>query len=307
MDVTQIFCDLDDAGKKAKEEYQNTRPEAPKLPAWPSRLSLSEVMTILVMYHHITGYRSFKWFYRYYICSGSGRSLFPNRVSYSRFVELIPLALIPLINYSNNRIGYNTGISFVDSTKLTVCHNKRINSNKVFRNLAARGKSTMGWFYGFKLHLIINEKGEILAARVTPGNVDDRKPLPKMTKSLTGKLFGDKGYISKELTEKLLKGGLQLITPLKKNMQPKLIPLLDKLILRKRAIIETVNDLLKNNGNIDHSRHRSQVNFLVNIISGLIAYTYRESFPTINFSKPEREFISSSCRPLEPRELLLTC
>jgi hypothetical protein len=115
-------------------------------------------------------------------------------------------------------MGHNTGIAFVDSTKIVVCHNKRINSNKVFRELAARGKSTMGWFYGFKLHLIINEVGEILTAKVTPGNVDDRQPIPEMTESLTGKLFGDKGYISKKLTEKLLEGGLQLITPIKKRM-----------------------------------------------------------------------------------------
>lgn len=281
--------------------------QAPVSPVWPSKLGLSEVMTILVMYHHITGFRNFKSFYQLYICTGSGKKLFPNAVSYSRFVELIPLSLIPLINCSNNRMGHNTGIAFVDSTKIVVCHNKRINSNKVFRELATRGKSTMGWFYGFKLHLIINEVGEILTAKVTPGNVDDRQPIPEMTESLTGKLFGDKGYISKKLTERLLEGGLQLITPIKKRMQNKLIPLLDKLILRKRVIIETVNDLLKNNANIDHTRHRSPLNFLVNIISGLIAYTYREKFPTINFSEKDRELIATSCRPLEQGELLLTC
>lgn len=307
MDVTQIFCDFDDNCQNAEQVFKNTFPEADASPPWPSKLSLSEVMTILVMYHHITGFRSFKWFYIRYICSPShGKSLFPNAVSYSRFVELIPLALIPLINCSNNRIGHNTGIAFVDSTKIVICHNKRINSNKVFRKLAARGKSTMGWFYGFKLHLIINEVGEILSAKVTPGNVDDRRPIPEMTETLTGKLFGDKGYISKKLAEKLLEGGLQLITPIKKRMKNKLIPLLDKIILRKRAIIETVNDLLKNNANIDHTRHRSPLNFLVNIISGLIAYTYREKFPTINFSKKDRELIASSCRPLEQGELLLT-
>jgi hypothetical protein len=186
---------------KSGEEHKNICQESPK---WPSKLSLSEVMTILVMYHHLTGYRNFKRFYQLHLGGNQGRRLFPNVVSYSRMVELIPLTLIPLMNGSNNHVGYNTGISLVDSTKLIVCHNKRSNSNKVFRNLAARGKSTMGWFYGFKLHLIINEKVEILAARVTPGNVDDCKPILEMTKFITGKLFADKGYISKELTEKLL-------------------------------------------------------------------------------------------------------
>jgi len=131
----------------------------------------------------------------------------------------------------NTRVGSGTGISFVDyfvSTKIVVCHNKRINSNKVFKKLASRGQSTMGWFYGFKLHLIINKKGEILAGIVPP--VDDRQPIPSMTEGLTGKLFGDKGYISEKLTKLLLEGGLQLITPIKKNMQNKLIPLLDKIL-----------------------------------------------------------------------------
>lgn len=307
MDTTIIFCNFDDYCKNAEKVFQKNFPEAQQTPIWPSKLSLSEVMTILVMYHHITGFRNFKSFYKLYICSQHGNSLFPDLVSYSRFVELIPLALIPLVNFNKTRIGNGTGLAFIDSTRIVVCHNKRINSNKVFRKLAARGKSTMGWFYGFKLHLIINEIGDILACQVTPGNVDDRQPVPEMTKHLTGKLFGDKGYISQKLMKSLLEGGLQLITPIKKNMQNQLIPMLDKIILRKRAIIETINDLLKNNCNIDHTRHRSPLNFIVNLISGLVAYTYREKFPTINFSQKDRELLNEYCRPIEQGELLLSC
>lgn len=305
MDITHIFCDFDDFCQKAEETFEQRFPETQVPPSWPSKLSLSEVMTILVMFHNINGFRNLKSFYQFYIGSGYGSRLFPNAVSYSRFVELIPLTLIPLMTFINKRFRSGTGIAFVDSTKLVVCHNKRINSNKVFRKLAARGKSSMGWFYGFKLHLIINELGEILACQVTPGNVDDRQPIPVMTQSLTGKLFGDKGYISKELTQKLLEGGLQLITPVRKNMQNQLIPMLDKILIRKRAIIETVNDLLKNNAHIDHTRHRSPLNFMVNIISGLIAYTYRRQFPSINFSPEDREVLASTCRPLEQGEHLL--
>jgi len=305
MDTTQIFCDFDDFCQNAEKIFQKSFPEEPSIPAWPSKLSLSEVMTILIMFHHINGFRNFKSFYKFYICSAFVKCLFPNVVSYSRFVELIPLAWYPLLNLINTRMGSGTGIAFVDSTKIVVCHNKRINSNKVFRNLAARGKSTMGWFYGFKLHLVINEMGHILAAKVTPGNIDDRQPIPEITASLTGKLFGDKGYISEKLTELLLEGGLQLITPIRKNMRNKLVPMLEKIVLRKRAIIETVNDLLKNNAHLDHTRHRSPLNFIVNMISGLIAYTYREKFPSINFSQEDRELIASTCHPLEQNDSLL--
>ncbi len=306
MDITKLFCDFDDFCQNAEQTFKNSFPEAPNSPAWPSKFSLSEVVTILIWYHNINGFRNLKSFYKLYIETSYGRSLFPNVVSYSRFVELIPLGLIPLMNFMKTRIGSGTGISFVDSTKIVVCHNKRINSNKVFKNLAARGKSTMGWFYGFKLHLVINDKGEILACKVTPGNVDDRQPIPELTAGLTGKIFGDKGYISEKLTKLLLEGGLQLITPIKKNMQNKLLPLIDKIILRKRSIIETINDLLKNNCNIDHSRHRSPLNFMVNIISGLIAYTYRYKLPTLNFSLADRELLNECCIPIEKNVSLLS-
>ncbi len=132
----------------------------------------------------------------------------------------------------------------------------------------------MGWHYGFKLHLIINDKGELLAFKLTPGNVDDRKPVPEMTEGIFGKLFGDRGYISQKLFEELYAQQLQLITRYKKNMKQKLVRLIDKILLRKRALIETVNDQLKNIFQIEHSRHRSIWNFLVNLISELIAYSY---------------------------------
>ncbi len=148
--------------------------------------------------------------------------------------------------------------------------------HKVFAGLAAWGKSSLGWCYGFKLHLLINDVGDLLAFALTPANVDDRAPLPTLVQGLKGKLFGDRGYISQALFEQLLTQGLQLITKLRKNMQNKLMPLLDKLLLRKRALIETVVDQLKNIAQIEHSRHRCVPNFLVNLLAGLIAYTYQD-------------------------------
>ena len=139
----------------------------------------------------------------------------------------------------------------------------------------------MGWFFGFKLHLLINDKGELMAFKITAGNVDDRKPLPDLALHLAGKLIGDKGYISEELTHELLKKGLHLITRIKKNMKNKLLPLMDKLLLRKRAIIETVNDQLKNISQLEHTRHRSPWNFFVNVLGALTAYALQPKKPSI--------------------------
>ena len=143
----------------------------------------------------------------------------------------------------------------------------------------------MGWFYGFKLHLIVNEKGELLSTTLTTGNVDDRNRslMQTLTKNIIGKLFGDKGYLSNPLFKFLFKRGVQLITKLKKNMANQLMPLMDKLLLRKRALIESINDELKNMCQVEHSRHRSPTNFLVNLFSGLIAYTFFTKKPSIRY------------------------
>ncbi len=147
----------------------------------------------------------------------------------------------------------------------------------------------MGWFFGFKLHLVVNDQGELLAFCVTPGNTDDRKPVPEMVKELFGKLFGDKGYISQELFEQLFEQGLQLITHIRKNMKNKLVPIVDKLLLRKRAIIETINDQLKNISQIEHTRHRSVTNCMVNLLAGLAAYTHQDKKPSIDLSNLDIE------------------
>ena len=203
-------------------------------------------------------------------------------VSYSRFVRLMKRAVVPLLFYLKVNQGSCTGISFVDSTPIKVCHNRRIERHKTFKGLAARGKTTMGWFYGFKLHLVVNEHGEILTFQLTPGNVDDRKPVPFLAKDLFGKLFADRGYISQDLFTKLFQEDVLLITGIRKNMQNRLMPWVDKLLLRKRSIIETINDQLKNISQIEHSRHRSFVNFFVNLIAGLIPYCLQPKKPSLH-------------------------
>ena len=170
----------------------------------------------------------------------------------------------------------------MDATSLAVCKNPRIHSHKVFAGLAQRGKTSTGWFFGFKLHLIFNDRGELLNLLLTPGNMDDRKPVPKMVRKLFGKLFADKGYISKTLREELLRTfNVQLVTGIRSNMKNVLMPLIDKILLRKRAIVETIIDQLKNISQIEHSRHRSPINFLVNLICGLIAYCHQPKKPSL--------------------------
>ena len=250
------------------------------------RMTLSEIMTILIVFH-LSRYRSFKDYYVRYV-QVILKPYFPGLVSYNRFVELMPAAGIALAIFLKKcKLGKVTGIAFVDSTLLRICHNLRINRNKVFKGLAQRGKSSTGWFYGFKLHLIVNDRGEIIAFDMTAGNCDDRDMdlMNRLTAGLVGKLFGDKGYISAKLTENLAAKGVQLITNVRGNMKNKFVNLMDKVLLRKRWLIETINDELKNLCQIDHSRHRSPLNFVVNLLSGLVAYCYFPKKPSLKLGK----------------------
>ena len=216
------------------------------------------------------------------------RHFFPKVVSYNRFVELEKEVAIPLALFIKKvLLGKCTGISFVDSTPLRVCKNLRIHIYKTFKGIAQRGKCSMGWFFGFKLHLICNECGELLNFMITPGDIDDRKPLEykSFVEFMYGKLVGDKGYISKNLFQRLFVNGIQLITKLKSNMKGALMSLSDKLLLRKQAIIETVNDELKNIAQVEHSRHRTFDNFIVNLLGAIAAYCCFPKKPCINVTR----------------------
>jgi transposase len=244
------------------------------------QLHMSEIMTIIVYFHQMR-FRDFKTYYLGYVL-GHLRREFPHAVSYQRFVELMPAALGPLCAYLPTCYGRCTGISFVDATALAVCHNRRIGQHRVFRDLAQRGKTSLGWFYGFKLHLVINHQGELLACQVTPGNTDDRRPVPTLAARLWGRLFADKGYLSQSLMQELWQTRrLRLVTHLKRNMANRLLLLHDKLLLRRRALLETVFDQLKHLLHIDHTRHRSATNFAVNLVAGLVAYCHQPTKPSI--------------------------
>jgi hypothetical protein len=247
-------------------------------------MSDSEIMTILLLFHYGT-FKNFKHYYLHYI-GVHLKEYFPKQLSYNRFVAVEHRVFVPMMFFLNMVcFGKCIGITFIDSTKISVCHNKRIRRNKVFAGFAKTGKNSMGWFHGFKLHLLCNDKGELLSFCLTPGNVDDRDPktFKVLTKKLFGKLFGDKGYISSTLFDTLFNNGVHLITGMRNNMKNKLMSLYDKIMLRKRSVIETINDQLKNICAIEHSRHRAMHNFVMNLISALAAYCFFDKKPAIRF------------------------
>ena len=289
MCLVELYCTVDDFWKSFKQEWDKHLIDSGKSRRGPEpELTIPEMMTIVILFHQ-SDYRTFKHFY-HYVCSYLSKD-FPRLISYSRFVYLMKNIFVPLFAYLLHIRGTVTGIAFIDSTSIAVCHNKRITRNKVFKRLAKRGKTTSGWFYGFKLHLIINEKGEILAFQLTPGNISDVSMVETLSKGIFGKLFGDKGYISSKLAKSLLDQGLELFTSVRSNMKQRLMSLRDKILLRKRSIIETVNDQLKNISQVEHTRHRGIGNFLVNILGGIAAYCHQPKKPSLKMTSMDNNLL----------------
>jgi hypothetical protein len=287
--ITEIFCIADDFCKEFDREvkkHQMLSNDDKKHRNRPHEMSDSEIMTVLLCFH-FGSFRNFKHYYLFY----AGENLkneFPEQLSYSRFIQLEHKVMIPMILFLKLVcFGECTGITFVDSTKIAVCNNKRIKRNKVFKDLAKVGKSTMGWFFGFKLHLICNDKGELLNFCLTKANVDDRNinVFKVLSKNLFGKLYGDRGYISSSLFELLFNDGIHLVTGIKSNMKNRPMSLKDRILLRKRSVIETINDELKNICQVEHSRHGGTANFLMNLLAGLAAYCFFDKKPAIEFER----------------------
>ena len=279
-DITELFIYIDDFCKQYQLFFQTQTLPAMRKPTRIPGLTTSEIMTIVLLFHQSPA-KNFKFFYKSYL--QLYKSDFPNLPSYNRFIELQQqcLGYFHALLMILCAIAKHNGLSYLDSTPIPVCHNKRIYKHKVFNGLAAKSKSTMGWFFGFKLHLVINGKGELPNAMLTPGNVDDRVPVRQMTAKLTGLLFGDKGYIDQVLFRDLFERGIKLVTGIKKNMKNKLAILREKILLRKRSIIETVNGVLKKDFQISHTRHRSYVNGFIHIFSTLVAYVLKSKKPAI--------------------------
>ncbi|SFW17083.1 Transposase DDE domain-containing protein [Sinomicrobium oceani] len=299
--ITEIFYVIDEFCKefeKVTQKHRLVEDTGIKTRKRTSKLSDSEVMTIMVLFHY-KQFRNLKHFYLYYVQVHMKKD-FPQTVSYNRFIELQQQSVLPLALFLKTCcLGDCTGISFIDSTPLRVCHNKREKQHKVFKGTAAKGQCSLGWFFvpkafGIKLHLIINDKGEILDFMLTQGNVDDRDPLKNHNfhKRIFGKIYGDKGYIGKDLFEQLFIDGVHLVTKIRKNMKNCLMLLQDRIMLRKRALIETVNDELKNQCQVEHTRHRSFENFITNLLSGLVAYSFFDKKPALNLEVIDKRLVA---------------
>ena len=279
-DITELYVIVDDFCQQYAKYFNSQIFPRNHQPTRIPCLQISEIMTIILLFHQSPA-KNFKFFYKSYLTLY--QSEFPTLPSYNRFIELQQRCLghFHALLMILCALATRTGLSYIDSKPIPVCHNKRIYRHKVFKGLAAKSKSTMCWFFGFKLHLIINEKGELLNALLSPGNIDDRKPVRKMTTNLVGLLFGDKGYIDQNLFRELHENGLKLVTGIKKNMQNKLMLLQEKILLRKRSIIETVNGVLKEDFQLSHTRHRSFINGFIHIFSTLVAYVFKSNKPAI--------------------------
>ena len=277
--LVTIFCDIDDFCKHFEPlDEQRAITSTVKPRRRPTALSLSELMTVIV-YFHTSHDRHFNAYDRFHV-QAHLRPSFPHLVSDSRLVELMPRALVPLTAYLRTRRAKTAGMALIDSTSIAVCHPRRTRSHKVVDGLAQLGQTSMGWFDGFNLHLILHDQGELIACRLTPGHVDDRQPVRQLSQGLVGTLFGDRGDISNSLHEDLLEQGLDLITRIRKHMNNRLVSLFDKLMRRQRTLIESVNDQLKHISQIEPTRHRRVRHLMVNMVAGLIASTYDPTKPS---------------------------
>ena len=277
--VVEVFCFIDDFCQQVAAYFSSHPLPAGLEQRHPAgrkaALCESEVLTILVLYH-LSGFKCFEYFFERLVL-GELKSYFPKAVSYTHFLSPARQACLHALLLAQCRcsLSARTGHYYIDSKKLPVSDNRRIHSHKVFEGIAARGKSSTDWFFGLKLHLVINQQGELARFLLTPANVADnnQKVLGYLLKGLRGKCYGDKGYLS-SLLEELLEQGLHLVAKVRKNMKNMLLSLPDKFNLRKIGTIEAINDILMSVCDIDHSRHRNPTNVLVQILSGLSAYTF---------------------------------
>lgn len=295
--ITEIFCLVDDFCLQidnfiTKDVDSNNFLDFQPVDYSKFSIHPSEIITLLICFQH-SGFRNFKSFYLDFAMPYLS-TYFPTLPSYNRFVELQSMSIFH--NFFFTKLccmGQCDGISFIDSFKLAVCHNKRIHQNKVFADTAKRGHTSMGFFYGFKGHIVVNSKCEIIDFQLTTGNIadNDENILLKLCKHIFGKVYGDKGYIlNSEKFENFFNNGIQFISKIRSNMKNRLMNLNDKFMLNRRGIIETVIDQLKNICQIEHTRHRSPINFFNNFLSAIAAYSFKTEKPRLRTNKKSHTY-----------------
>jgi hypothetical protein len=282
--LIEIYVEVDDLLKAFEKWSEQKALGKLRHPTRTPGLSPSEIATIMIAYHH-SSYKCLEYYYKECIL-GSFHHCFPKAPCYGRFVPFeertFPLLFLVLMFKTSQSL--RTGYYFIDSKKLEVCHVRREKSHKVFKDFARKGKSSMGWFYGLKVHLVINHLGQIVSFLFTPGSTADnnKEVLQQMLKGLKGKCCGDKGYLT-TLFEHFYTLGLHLVVRPKCNMKSLSLPVVqqDVQLLKQRAVIESVNDILTTVCNLEHSRHRNPLHGIVNMLSALIAYQYLPTKPHI--------------------------
>lgn len=272
--LVHIFCEIDDFCKDLdKNISQPLLSSATKGRRGPEcSLSISEIMMIQILFQ-MMGYRNFKTFYcgfleRYW------KQYFPKLPSYGRFIEITGRSIFSLAIFTQLKFGKKTGIYYIDSSCLPVCHIKRSKRHKTFDLVAEYGRTSVGWFFGLKLHIVINHKGELMAFKITRGNCHDASAALGLLKKFEGLAFGDKGYLGKKLFNELLKGGLKLITRKRKNMKDSVqLSGYETQLLNQRNLVETFFNCLKHKYHVWHTRHRSVLNAITHLVAALAAYT----------------------------------
>lgn len=280
--LIEIFCEVDDFLILLQQHLRNNPAPDFKMPRYEGRMATSEILTIIIFYQ-FSGLKCFQYFYTD-VVQEELLTYFPNQVGYKRFLQLISKSwsLLHLFTQWRCTKSKRTGIYFIDSKKLPVCDNRRINKHKVFSDLAERGRTSTGWFYGMKIHFVINNLGQCVNFRFTAGNVHDSNPdiLRQSLQNLKGNCYGDKGYLTK-IFEELLANGIKMVTKIRKNMKNKLMPMRDKYQLFKRGVIESVFDILMTVFDIEHTRHRSSKNGFAHMIAAVAAYSFMDNKPTV--------------------------
>ena len=284
--LIEIFIAVDDFCQFLDEWLASNPEPGFRKPRFEGIMQVSEILTIIIFYHY-SGYKCFQYYYQEQV-QVELQSFFPRQVSYKRFLQLISKSVPHLYVFAKWQCLFAeaTGIYFIDSKKLPVCHNRRIHNHKVFKHIAQRGRTSTGWFYGMKLHLVINNLGQVMNFTFTPGNIADANAevLRHILLKIKGTCYGDKGYLSKIFAE-LYQQGVKLVTKIRKNMKNKLMPIEEKYQLFKRAVIESTFDILMTVFDIDHTRHRSPQNAMAHMLGALAAYSFMDQKPSVLMPK----------------------